>query len=298
MTVLVGVSGCGSEAPASPCGGQVPGAEHRQAQLSQVRLHYVVAGQGPAVVLLHGFPETWLAWRHVIPRLATRYTVIAPDLRGIGCSSLEPAGYDKQTMAADVHRLVTQLGFDRVAVVGHDMGGMVAFAYARRWPGQVSQLVVSGALLPGFGLGKLIEAARAGRGLTHLAWFMQPWAAERISGHLRQFLAGFIGSREVVRSEAFTEYVQAYGRPGRLEAALGQYRTLPQDAVDNRRGLTAPLPMPVLALGGGSVTATAQSLRRVATDVHTTSIPGAGHYVHETRPAAFAAAVLEFLSRR
>lgn len=297
--VLMVVGGCSAEpAATSRCGGGVPGFEHRDAQLGQTRLHYVIGGQGPAVVLLHGFPETWYAWRDVMPQLAERHTVIAPDLRGVGCSSLQRDGYDKQTMAADVHRLVTRLGFERAAVVGHDLGGMVAFAYARSHPREVSHLVVSGAVLPGFGLARLLDFTRPGRGLPHLVFFMQPKLPERlISGREREFLASFVGGPAVVGREAFDGYVDAYSRPGRLTAALGQYRALYRDAADNRRGLDAPLPMPVLAINGDRArTGTAASLRRVAGDVRAETVPDAGHYLPEERPAEFAAALLEFLA--
>jgi len=297
---LLLADGCSAaQSPASRCGGDVPGFEHRTAQVGEARLHYVIGGQGPPVVLLHGFPETWYAWRRVMPMLAARHTVIAPDLRGVGCSSVEPAGYDKQTMAADVHRLVTGLGFERVGLVGHDLGGMVAFAYAHRHPGAVSHLVVSGAVLPGFGLERLLDFTRPGQGLPHLVFFMQRELPERlISGREREFLARFVGGPETVGREAFDEYVAAYSRPGRLPAALGQYRTLYQDAADNRRGLVAPLPMPVLALGGEQAgTGTAASLRRVALDVQEVTVPGAGHYLPEEAPAEFAGAVLAFLSQ-
>lgn len=295
------IVGACSPAPPRPagCGGTVPGFEHRAAQVGEARLHYVIGGEGPPVVLLHGFPETWFAWRHVLPRLAERHTVIAPDLRGIGCSSVEPGGYDKQTMAGDVHRLVTELGLERVAVVGHDLGGMVAFAYARSYPEQVTHLAVTGAVLPGFGLERLLDFSRPGPGLPHLVFFMQPRLPERLlAGRLREYLAGFVGGPETVSRDAFDEYVAAYSRPGRLTAALGQYRALHRDAADNRRGLTAPLPMPVLALGGDpEASGTAASLRRVARDVQVVSVPGAGHYLPEQRPAEFAAAVLDFLTR-
>jgi len=308
--VLVILAGCTGAPPLAPrCGGDVAGFAHREARIADagiadgrvgdVRLHYLIGGQGPPVVLLHGFPETWAAWRHVMPRLARRHTVIVPDLRGIGCSSLEPSGYDKQTMAQDVHRLVSGLGFARVAVVGHDLGGMVAFAYARSHPREVSHLAVSGALLPGFGLERLLDFTRPRQGLPHLVFFMQREVPERlISGREREFLAHFIGSPTVVTSDVFDSYVRAYSRPGRLSAALDQYRALHQDGADNRRGLTAPLPMPVLALSGDrAVTGTADSLRQVARDVRVVVVPGAGHYLPEERPAEFAGAVLDLLAR-
>jgi pimeloyl-ACP methyl ester carboxylesterase len=174
---------------------------------------------------------------------------------------------------------------------------VVAFAYARSHPREVSHLAVSGALLPGFGLERLLDFTRPGQGLPHLVFFMQPEVPERlISGREREFLAHFVGSPAVVQSDAFDSYVRAYS-PAGCSAALGQYRALHRDAADNRRGLTVPLPMPVLALGGDrAVAGTADSLRQVARDVRVVAVPGAGHYLPEERPAEFAGAVLDLFA--
>lgn len=151
LVVLVGCSaGTGSDG-GRPQAAAPEGFEHRFAEVNGVRLHYVIGGRGPAVVLVHGFPETWYAWRGVMPALAERHTVIAPDLRGIGESSLEESGYDKETLAEDVHGLVRSLGFEEVSVVGHDMGAMTAYAYARVYREEVSHLVIMSAALPGSG---------------------------------------------------------------------------------------------------------------------------------------------------
>ena len=127
VALLVLVAGCSTDADGTaskdrPRTAAPEGFEHRAAAVNGVRLHYVIGGKGPAVVLLHGFPETWYAWRNVMPTLAEEHTVIAPDLRGIGDSSLEESGYDKETLAEDVYGLVRSLGFEEVSVVGHDMG--------------------------------------------------------------------------------------------------------------------------------------------------------------------------------
>ncbi|MCA1675892.1 MAG: alpha/beta hydrolase, partial [Actinobacteria bacterium] len=201
--------------------------------------------------------------------------------------------YDKQTMAGDVRGLAGSLGFERVALVGHDLGAMVAYAYARSYPSEVSHLVVTGAALPGFGLERLADPP-AGPGLPHLTSFARPGAAERLAGHERAFLARFIRTPEVVNSDAFEAYLNAYSRPGRLDAALGQYRALGRDAADNRRAVPPLLTVPVLAVGAdpASVELTAGSMRRVARMVATAELPGGGHYVPETRPAELGAAVL------
>ncbi|PZS40914.1 MAG: hypothetical protein DLM62_00335 [Pseudonocardiales bacterium] len=288
----------GSAAGGLPeCGGNPPGFSHRTAEVSGARLHYVIGGRGPAVVLLHGFPETWWTWRQVMPLLAQAHTVIAPDLPGVGCSSLESAGYDTQTLARDVHGLVASLGLPRVALVGHDLGGWVAYAYARQYRDEVTHLVLSGAAIPGFGLERLLDFRVPGQGLAHLVFFTQPRVPELlISGREREYFAAFIASPAMQRSGAVEVYARAYSRPGRLSAALGQYRALYTDAVDNRRGAGAPLTMPTLALAGvGETQLSAEGLRQVANNVHEVAIPGAGHYVQEEHPVELAHALEQFL---
>ncbi|MFL6497054.1 MAG: alpha/beta fold hydrolase, partial [Nitrososphaera sp.] len=107
---------------------------HHMASVNGIQMHYVMGGQGDPIVLLHGWPETWYAWRHVMPALAQNYTVIAPDLRGLGDSSKPPTGYDGKTVAEDIHQLVTQLGFNTIFLVGHDIGTWVAYPYAAENP--------------------------------------------------------------------------------------------------------------------------------------------------------------------
>lgn len=279
------------------CGGEVAGFSHRSVEVDGVRLHYVIGGRGPVVVLLHGFPETWWTWRQVMPLLARAHTVIAPDLRGVGCSSLAPAGYDTQTLARDMHELVRSLGLPQVALVGHDLGGWVAYTYARQYRDEVSHLVLSGAAIPGFGLERLLDFRAPGQGLAHLVFFTQPRVPELlISGREREYFTAFIASPAMQRSGAVEVYARAYARPGRLTAALGQYRALYTDATDNRRNAGPPLTMPTLALAGvGETQLSADSLRQVAQNVREIGIPGAGHYLQEEHPAELVDALETFL---
>ena len=143
--------------PPAPAAGPVAdlaGFAHAYAEVNGTRLHYVVGGQGPAVVLLHGWPYTWALWRELLPLLAAAgYTVIAPDLRGLGDSAKPDSGYAKTNVAKDVHELVQQLGHAEINLVGTDIGTMVAYAYAASYPATVRRLVLAESLLPGFGLG-------------------------------------------------------------------------------------------------------------------------------------------------
>lgn len=130
---------------------------HHTAVVNDIRLHYVLGGQGDPVVLLHGWPETWYAWRKVMPALAQQYTVIAPDMRGLGDSDKPATGYDKSTVADDIYQLVRQLGFQRIFLVGHDMGGPVAYAYAAAHPQDVRRFVFVESLLPGIGYEQMVR---------------------------------------------------------------------------------------------------------------------------------------------
>jgi pimeloyl-ACP methyl ester carboxylesterase len=297
LVVLALLAGCSAGTDERPNTVAAPeGFEHRVAEANGVRLHYVTGGKGPAVVLLHGFPETWYAWRGVMPMLAKEHTVIVPDLRGVGESSLEESGYDKETLAEDVHGLVRSLGFEEVSVVGHDMGAMTAYVYAREHREETSRLVLMGAALPGFGLEEFMDFSEPRGGRYHLVFFQQPGVPERlIQGRERYYLGRFTGGEEVVGAEALDEYVRAYSRPGRLGAALGQYRAIYEDAEDNREKAMPKLEMPVLALGGGSAEPALGSARRVAENVEAGVVEDAGHYLHEERPEEVAERLLDFL---
>lgn len=257
----------------------------------------MIGGSGPAIVLLHGFPETWWTWRQVMSALARDFTVLAPDLRGVGCSDVPPSGYDAETLAADVHELVRAVGVSRAAIVGHDLGGWVAYAYARLFRDQVSHLLLSGAVLPGFGLESLLDFRTPGVGLPHLAFFTQPRAPELlIGGREQEYFDAFIGSPAMTASGVVGVYARSYARPGRLTAALNQYRAVYTNADDNRRGRGDGLTMPTLALSGvGHTAATAASLRRVADNVQEEGVPGGGHYIQEEQPDAFARALADFV---
>lgn len=293
LAVAVLVTACATASSAAPdpgagCEPAPPGFAHGVTQLSGTRLHWVRGGRGDPVVLVPGFPETWATWRGVMSRLARERTVLAVDPRGVGCSALTPDGYDKQTLAADLHELAARLGLGRVAVVGHDLGGMTAFAWARAHPDQVDRLVVAGAGIPGLGLE---EAAP-----PHVAAFAaDPGAVERrAAGDLRGFLRAFVADPAVETSGVLDAAARAYAPPGRLAAALRQYAALPRDAAANRAAGPLPPATRVLALDGGAPGITAASLRRAATTVQTAVVPG-GHYAQVDRPEAFADTVAAFL---
>lgn len=281
-----------------------PGFRHAFADVGGgVRLHYVIGGRGPAVVLLHGFPQTWFAWRKVMPALAREHTVVAVDLRGAGRSSVPRTGYDKDTLAADVHGLLRRLGLARdVSIVGHDLGAWTAYAYARSHRDEVRRLAFLEAGLPGFGLERSLDFSQPRQGIWHLAFFQQPEVPERlIRGRERYFLTEFLqpdrAEPGAFDAGALDHYVRAYTPPARLRAALEQYRAVYRDAAANRARAGPRLAVPVLALGGERATRAGplEAMRRVAADVRGGVVPGAGHWLMEEQPGETVSRLRDFL---
>jgi pimeloyl-ACP methyl ester carboxylesterase len=272
-----------------------------------LRLHYVTEGDGArTVVLVHGFPQTWLEWRHVIPALAAAgFRVVAPDYRGAGDSWRPAGGYDKRTMAGDIRTLVRErLGIEEpVAVVGHDIGLMVAYAYAQRYRDEVSHLVVVDAPLPGT---EVFDRLRSDPRVWHFAFHGARDVAEMlVAGRERQYLQVFFNARifdpSAITREDFDAYVDAYAAPGAMRAGFEVYRAFDQDAADNRAALerNGMLTAPVLAVGGAISTSGAlveEMMREVADDVTGARIPRTAHWVPEENSAAFNEALLGFLS--
>ena len=284
-----------------------PGLTHHYAEIGEVMLHYVTAGSGPPVVLLHGWPQTWYEWRHVIPALARNHTVIAPDLRGLGDSSRPLTGYDKRTVANDVWRLVTEkLGYRKFGLVGHDWGGPTAFALASQHPEAVERLCIIDVVIPGDG-GDFSEGGRR----WHHQFHMTPDLPEAlVAGRERLYLDWFYKTFAyfpgAIDEEALDEFTRTYSQPGAMRAGFAFYRNIAQDAKDNAELLATGfrLPMPVLGIAGGvsyphgrgrgaSVEA---SLNRVATNVRCVVLPECGHFVPEEQPEATSRLLVEFFA--
>jgi pimeloyl-ACP methyl ester carboxylesterase len=269
------------------------------------RLHAVVGGSGEPVLLLHGWPQTWRAWRHLMPVLAAHgYRVVVPDLRGTGASDRPPSGYDKDTQAQDMRELLAQLGVHGgVRIVGHDIGGMVAFAYARRHPEEVERLVLVELALPGFGLEQAMDVASGG--LFHFGLFMTEELPEMLlEGRESDFLTWWFDRLSAVPGtfppEEIAIVASSYRGYEALRAGFAHYRTLLDDGRINRtwHRTGGSLPIPVLAVGGEHSTHTqlADSLNTVAQRLTGAVIPDSGHFVPEEAPDAFARELLPFLS--
>jgi pimeloyl-ACP methyl ester carboxylesterase len=282
-------------------GTAVDGFTHQYEDVNGVRLHYVIGGRGAPGVLLHGWPQTWYEWRHIMPDLAKQYTVIAPDLRGLGESSVPEKGYDCKTVAEDIHRLCQKLGHNRVAVVAHDVGVGVGYAWAASYPDEVSKLVVTESLLAG--VGEPPTTSKSGEPLWHPAFHMVPNLAEHlVQGRERvyfsYFFKTFAHQPDAVPDEELEVAVKAYSRPGRLKAGFAHYRAMAESAKQNAEFMTIKLKMPVLAVGGetcfGDLPGTQMKL--VADNVTTVSLKECGHWVTAEQPAAFLKELLAFLS--
>ena len=264
---------------------------HHFADLDGVTLHYLRAGKGDPVVLVHGIPQTSHEWRYVMPHLAERYTVIAPDLRGLGDSTRPPGSYDKKTLAADIVALVIgHLGFSKFHIVGHDWGGPVAFSLAAHHPNAVRTLTILDVVIPGDG-GDFSQGGRR----WHHAFFRTLDLPERLCFGREELVINWLFENYGYRSNCISdkdkaEFLRTYMKPGAFRALLEIYRALPQDTEDNRNVLerNGKLKMPVLALGGaksfGRGAECIESLRRVADDVRGGIIRDCGHWIAEEQP--------------
>jgi pimeloyl-ACP methyl ester carboxylesterase len=268
-------------------------------QTDGAKLHVRVGGQGPAVVLLRGFGDTGDMWAPLAANLARDHTVVVPDLRGMGLSSRPPGGYDKRTQAADIRSVLTTLGLDRAAVVGHDIGTMVAYAYAARYPDKTEKLVVMDAPVPGIPPWDSIVRLPA---LWHFD-FGGPDAERLVAGreriYLDRFWNEFAGDRTKIDEATREHYAKLYARPGAMRAAFAQFNSIRQDAEDNKVAMATKLGMPVLAIGGEKSFGANEAavMRNAATDVTELVVPNAGHWLMEEATSATITAVRAFLSR-
>lgn len=255
-------------------------------------------GKGPAVVLIHGFGDTGDMWGPLAKELAKTHTVIVPDLRGMGKSSQPAAGYDKMTQAADIRTVLIKLGQDHSAVVGHDIGTMVAYAYAARYPDKVDKLVVMDAPVPGVApWDKIILSPQ----LWHFN-FGGPDAERLVAGreriYLDRFWNEFAGDPAKVDEATRVYYAKQYAKPGAMRSAFAQFNSIAaKDVADNRISSQTKLPMPVLAIGGEkSFGATmAVVMRNAATNVQEAVVPKAGHWLMEESPEATITLIVNFL---
>jgi pimeloyl-ACP methyl ester carboxylesterase len=277
------------------------GFRHRVISVGDDKIHAVVGGDGPPVVLIHGFPQTWWAWRKVMPGLATNHTVVAVDLRGAGHSDNPQGGYDKASLAADVHGVMETLGFDHYAVCGHDIGAMVALALACTHRQAVDHLAVMDAPLPGW---SQWEATFADPKVWHFAFHMKRDLPERLLfGREYDYVSTFIFDRAFDHSshdlDDLQEFARSLAQPGNTRGGLEWYRAFPVDHANALEWKREPLAMPVLALGGEHRYGPRMiaMLEEFASDVSGGSIADCAHWLAEERPNEITDAILAFLAR-
>jgi pimeloyl-ACP methyl ester carboxylesterase len=261
-------------------------------------LHYTMGGSGPAVLLLHGFAETSRMWNPILPTLGAKFTVIAPDLPGIGDSSIPSGNIDMKTAAIQIHDLVRSLGITKTRVVGHDIGLMVAYAYAAQFPSEVEKLLVMDAFLPGVQgwepiydnpdywhfrfNGTTPEALVKGRENIYFAYFWNDLAAAK--------------DHSIPESDR-RAYLEAYSRPGRMRASWQYFVSWPQTAKDFEQMSKTKLAMPVLSIGGDKSLGVAlgEQMKLVASNVQVVIVKDAGHWILEEQPKQTTEAIVNFL---
>src|SRR5580704_423488 len=268
------------------------------ADIDGVKLHYTSGGHGTPLILLHGYAETSRMWTPILPLLGEKFTVIAPDLPGIGESSIPADGLDMKTAAIRIHALARSLGVEKARVVGHDIGLMVAYAYAAQFPAEVEKLVVMDAFLPGVPGWEAIynspnvwhfrfngptpEALVKGRERTYFEYFWNDFAADK--------------TRSIPEAER-KAYIEAYSKPGRMRAGWAYFVSWPQLAKDFAQLSQTKLTMPVLSIGGDKSLGNqlAEQMKLVANDVTVVVLPNTGHWILEERPKETTDALIKFL---
>ena len=272
--------------------------ESRIAEIDGTKLHYLTAGSGPPLLLLHGYAETSSMWRSLMPEVAERFMVVAPDLPGIGGSDIPADGLDMQSAAIRIHQFARSLGIEKACVVGHDIGLMVAYAYAAQFPDEVEKLVVMDAFLPGVGdwesiynhpdfwhfrfHGATPEALVRGRERIYFEYFWNVLAADKTHS---------------IPEPDRKAYTEAYSKPGRMRAAWKYFASWPQLAKDFAQLSQVKLTMPVLAIGGEKSLGNelGAQMKLVADNVEVVVLPNTGHWILEERPKETTEALVKFL---
>jgi pimeloyl-ACP methyl ester carboxylesterase len=270
--------------------------------IGALQLHAVIGGEGPPLLLVHGWPENWYAWRHLMPALARDFTVIAVDQRGIGLSDKPREGYDTGTLANDLVVMMDALGHQRFAVVGHDTGFAIGYALAADHPTRVARIAL--AEIPGPPMASAAPPLFLPSPLNNRLWHL---GFNRVEGLPEQLVTGreaiFFGYEFAIQGgtlpdEVIAYYVSLVSTPEALTGSLGWYRAFDATLAQNEQRKTRPLPMPVLAIGGAASYGdhVAGAMKPLATDVDGVVIPGVGHWVAEEAPEEMLTALTRFLA--
>lgn len=255
--------------------------KHQMVLVNGVNIHYVIGGQGEPLVLVHGFGQNWFMWNRLLPELSKHFTVIAPDLRGVGESEKTAGGYDKKTMATDIHELVKKLGYNNINLAGHDIGLMVAYAYAAQYGSEVKKVALLDALIPG------VEPVWSDlyNKLWWFGFFARPVAGDLVAGQAGEFLTDFwpvVGHvHNAFTQEETNEFIRAYSVKGATTGSFHWFGAFPQDVIDNKELMKKKLQMPLLAMGAEFASASylATHSKLVAENVTEVKIMGSGHWI-------------------
>ena len=273
------------------------------ADVNGTTLHYVRGGTGPAVILLHGFPQDWYEFHQIMPRLAKSFTVIAVDLRGVGGSKSTPGGYDAQNLAEDVHQLAQLLTLERICLVGHDLGGIVAYAFARLHPEDTRGVMILDVPLPGI---EPWEDVKADPLLWHINFHQtrdlpEQLIAGRQAVYFRHFWSLGTVNGDAISGADAARYASAYAAPEQLRAGFEMYRALPASEKFNA-AQRSPIDVPLVLAGGDHgfgplLPDIAEALQTHGwTNVTVELIENSGHYVADEQPAALAALIERYAS--
>ena len=275
--------------------------QSRFAAVNGIRMHYLIAGKGDPVVLLHGYAETSHMWLPLIAKLADKHTVIAPDLRGFGESAAPADGYTKAAMARDIHALMKSLNYDHIRLVGHDIGLMVAYAYAAQYPAEVDRIVLMEAFLPGVGDWNHVFLLRD---LWHFHFYGKTPLA-LVTGRERIYLEHFwndfaADAKKSVPEKDRVFYAKEYARPGHMAAGFEVFKAFEKDAADFAELARTKLPMPMLVLSGEKAGGPflIEQGRLVAGNVEGVIVKGSGHWLMEEAPDQVIPKLVEFLGQR
>jgi len=275
---------------------------HYNATVNNINIHYVKGGSGEPLVLLHGYPQTWYAFRYILPELARHFTLIIPDLRGLGDSDIPAGGYDTATVADDIFLLVTGLGYDKINLVGHDFGGNVAYAYAASHRKSVKKMAILDIGFLNFNLANSPLLPQETKSLWWFPFQMVPGLPELlIAGREAVYLNWFFQNSSYIKNaiteQDLQEYVRCYSEPGGLAAGFNYYRALFDDMRFNEEQSKIKLKIPVLILGGefSFGARAADPWKLAAENVQGLVIKNAGHYLLEEQPQLTLNALLPFL---
>lgn len=274
-----------------------------KASVNGAEIHYLKAGTGKKVlVAVHGFGENSKMWIPLFDEFGTDFTIIAPDIRGLGDSSHPASGYDKKTAAVDIHALVKSLGYKQVYVVGHDIGLMVAYAYAAQFPSEVEKLALLEAPIPG--IGEIWPQIYTNPVLWHFHFVFSPIALDLVKGRERIFLEHFwqsLSANQQAMSESVkADYAKSYARPGTMKSAFEYFKAFDSaDAKDNRKFAETKLTMPLLVMAGDKAMGNAleTQARLVANVVTAILLPNTGHWLMSERPTEVKAALKQFFAK-